>query len=224
MKNTRGSGGFRRLELAADRFFDVERVLAIVIGEFSDRLARLVPVRDHCGRHCRHLQNGPTELHARIHRDNPGLRSLFNGTSSTAGKRIEPRNESIPVPLHALEVQSDQVAHRELAMSGCIHVLDARGFNEQELAVRERLVMDHGVLSPEMFAEIIDGSTNLRQLNFVLASQRVQDMRFGEVAERQPRVRGIREFDNRLGSTACAGPQRVRSSGDPGTQRVLWYL
>ena len=33
MKNTRGSGGFRRLELAADRFLDVERVLAIVIGE-----------------------------------------------------------------------------------------------------------------------------------------------------------------------------------------------
>ena len=30
MKNTRASGGFRRLELAAHRFFDVERVLAIV--------------------------------------------------------------------------------------------------------------------------------------------------------------------------------------------------
>src|ERR687892_544195 len=67
MKNTRGSGGFRRLELAADRFLDVERVLAIVIGEISDRLARLVPVRDHCSRHCRYLQDGPTELHTRIH-------------------------------------------------------------------------------------------------------------------------------------------------------------
>jgi hypothetical protein len=40
MKNTRGSGGFRRLELAADRFFDTERVLAIVIGEISDRPVR----------------------------------------------------------------------------------------------------------------------------------------------------------------------------------------
>ena len=45
MKNTRGSGGFRRLELAADRFFDVERDLAIVFGEISDRLARLVGPR-----------------------------------------------------------------------------------------------------------------------------------------------------------------------------------
>jgi hypothetical protein len=42
MKKTRGSGGFRRLELTADRFFDIERVLAIVLGEISDRLARLV--------------------------------------------------------------------------------------------------------------------------------------------------------------------------------------
>jgi hypothetical protein len=41
MKNTTGSGGFRRLELAADRFLDVERVLAIVVGEISDRLAAL---------------------------------------------------------------------------------------------------------------------------------------------------------------------------------------
>ena len=38
MKKTRGSGGFRRLELAADRFLDVERLLAIVLGEISDRL------------------------------------------------------------------------------------------------------------------------------------------------------------------------------------------
>jgi hypothetical protein len=30
-----GSGRFRRLELAADRFFDVERVLAIVVGKIS---------------------------------------------------------------------------------------------------------------------------------------------------------------------------------------------
>jgi hypothetical protein len=45
MKNTRGSGGFRRLELAPDRFLDIERVLAIVIGEISDRLARLIPVK-----------------------------------------------------------------------------------------------------------------------------------------------------------------------------------
>ena len=52
MKNTRGSGGFRRLELAADRFLDIERVLAIVFGEISDRLARLVPVRDDCRRDC----------------------------------------------------------------------------------------------------------------------------------------------------------------------------
>jgi hypothetical protein len=46
MKNTRGSGGFRRLELATDRFFDIERVLAIVLSEISDRLAGLVTVRD----------------------------------------------------------------------------------------------------------------------------------------------------------------------------------
>ena len=44
MKNVSGSGGFRRLELAPDRFFDVERVLALILGEIGDLLARLVAV------------------------------------------------------------------------------------------------------------------------------------------------------------------------------------
>src|SRR5919198_3028317 len=151
MKNTRDSGGFRRLELAADRFFDVERVLAIIFGKISDRLARLVPVRDDRGRRCRHLQNRPAELDARIHRDNSGLRDFLSGAPPTARERIKPRDESILVPLYALEVQPDQIAHRELAVSGCIdHILDARGFNEQMLAVREHLVVNQGMLSPEV--------------------------------------------------------------------------
>ena len=43
MKNTRGSGGFRRLELAADRFFDVERLLAIVYVGPVSRVGRRRP-------------------------------------------------------------------------------------------------------------------------------------------------------------------------------------
>jgi len=50
-----------------------------------------------------------------------------------------------------------------------------------------------------VLAEITDGSTNLRQFDLVLPSQCVQNMRFGQVAERQPRVRRISEFDHRLG-------------------------
>ena len=207
MKNTRDSGGFRRLELAADRFFDVERVLAIIFGEISDRFARLVPVRDHRGRHCRHLQNRPAEFDARIHRDNSGLRGFFGRTPSAPGKRTEPRDASILIPLHALEVQSDQVAHRELAVSGCVdYILEARGFNEQVLAVREHLVMNQRMRTPEVLAEVIDGSTNLRQLDLVLTPQRVQDMRFGEVAERQPGVRRIREL--MTGSDRRLAPDR----------------
>jgi hypothetical protein len=225
MKNTRGSGGFRRLKLAADRFLDVERVLAMVIGEISDRLARLVQVRDHSGRHRRHLQNGSTKLHARIHRDHSGLRAFISRSPSTAGKRIQPANESVFVPLHALKVQSDQIAHRELAVSRCIdHLLEARGFNEQVLAVGEHLVRNQGMWTLEVLAEVIDGSTNLRQLDLVLASKRVQDMRFGEVAERQPEIRRICEFDDRFGSAACAGAQRIRPARDPGTQSILGNL
>jgi hypothetical protein len=44
-------------------------------------------------------------------------------------------------------------------------------------------MMNQGVWTPEVLAEVIDGATNLRQLDLVLASQRVQDVRFGEVAE-----------------------------------------
>ena len=149
------------------------------------------------------------ELNARIHRDNSGLRGFFSRAPSTAGERIEPRDESILVPFHALEMQSDQIAHRELAVAGCIdHILEARGFNEEVLAVREHLVMNERMLSPEVFAKVIEGTTNLRQLDLVLTAQRVQDMRFREIAERQSRTCRIGEFDNRLGSAASAGPQR----------------
>ena len=132
----------------------------------SDRLARLVPVRDDRGRDCRHLQNGPAELDPRIHGDNSWLRRFFSGAPSTAGERIQPCDESILVPLDALEVQSDQIAHRELAVSGCIdHIPEACGFNEQVLAVREHLVMNQGVRTPEVLTEVVDGATNLRQLD-----------------------------------------------------------
>jgi hypothetical protein len=44
--------------------------------------------------------------------------------------------------------------------------------------------MNQGMRTPEVLAEVVDGATNLRQLDLVLAPQRIQDMRFGEVAER----------------------------------------
>lgn len=56
--------------------------------------------------------------------------------------------------------------------------------------------MNQGVRTPEVLAEVIDGATNLRQLDLVLASQR-EDVRFGKVAEREPGVRRICEFDDR---------------------------
>src|SRR5262249_46912305 len=162
MKNTRGSGSLRRLELAADGFLDVERLLAIVFGEISDRLARLVPIRYHRGRHCRHLQNGPAELHPRIHRDHSGLRGFFSRTLSTARKRIETRDESVLVPIDALKMQPDQITHRELAVPGCVdHILEARRFNEEVFAVREHLVVNERMLSLEVLAQIIDGTPDL---------------------------------------------------------------
>jgi hypothetical protein len=39
-----------------------------------------------------------------------------------------------------------------------------------------------------------------------LTAQRVQDMGLGEIVERQPRARRVHEFDDRVGSAACAGP------------------
>jgi hypothetical protein len=55
-----------------------------------------------------------------------------------------------------------------------------------------------------MLAQIIHCSTNLRQLDLVLAPERVQNVRFGEIAERQSRVRRIGELNDRLGSAARA--------------------
>jgi hypothetical protein len=77
---------------------------------------------------------------------------------------------------------------------------------------------------PEMLAEGVDRSTNLRQLDLVLAPERVQDVRFGEVAERQPRAGRIGQLNHRLGSAANARSQWVRPSGDPGTKSVLRNL
>jgi hypothetical protein len=59
-------------------------------------------------------------------------------------------------------VQPRQVTHLELAVSGCIDHLEAGGFNEQVLAVRQHLVMNKGMPAPEMLTQVIDGSTNLR--------------------------------------------------------------
>jgi hypothetical protein len=40
-----------------------------------------------------------------------------------------------------LEVQANQIAHRKLAVPGCIdHILEAGRFNEQVLAIGEHLV------------------------------------------------------------------------------------
>jgi hypothetical protein len=85
-------------------------------------------------------------------------------------------------------------------------------------------MVDQGMRTPEVLAEVIDGATNLRQLDLILTSQRIEDMRFREVAERQPRLGWIREFDHRLGPAACSGPQRVRPSGNPRTKGVLGNL
>jgi hypothetical protein len=78
--------------------------------------------------------------------------------------------------------------------------------------------------SPEMLAEVVDRSTNLWQLDLVLSPKRVQDMRFGEIAERQPRVSPIGKFNDGLGSAARAGSQWIRASCHPGTKSVLGNL
>jgi hypothetical protein len=66
--------------------------------------------------------------------------------------------------------------------------------------------MDQGMRIPEVLTQVTNGSTNLRQLNLILAAQRVEDVRFGEIVERQPRARRIRKFYDGFGSAACAGP------------------
>jgi hypothetical protein len=74
------------------------------------------------------------------------------------------------------------------------HILEASGFNEQVLAVPEHLVMNQRMRTPETLAEVIDRSTNLRQLDLALAPERIQDVGFGEVAERQASVGGVGEI------------------------------
>lgn len=59
------------------------------------------------------LQHGPGELDTRIHRNNTGLRGFVNRAPPTAREGITSRDESVIVPLDALEVQSDQIAHRQ---------------------------------------------------------------------------------------------------------------
>jgi hypothetical protein len=61
--------------------------------------------------------------------------------------------------------------------------LRPRRFNEQVLAVREHLVMDQRMRTPKVLAEIPHSSTNLWQFHLELASQRMQDVRFGQIAE-----------------------------------------
>jgi len=216
MKKTRGSGGFRRLELAADRFFDVERFLAIVLGEISDRLARLVAVCNDGRRHGRRLQDGPAEFDSRVHRDDARLRGFFGRRSSTPREGIEARDEPVFVPLDTLEMQTNQIAHRELSVPRRIdHILQTYRFNEQMLAVGEHLVVHERVLRPKLFTKISNSAANLWQLQAVLPPQGVENVRLRQVVEGQPRALRIGEFDDRLRTTSAAGAQRIRAPGKP---------
>jgi hypothetical protein len=104
-----------------------------------------------------------------------------------------------------LEVQANQIAHRKLAVPGCIdHILEAGRFNEQVFAIGEHLVVHQRMLGPKVLAQVVDGAPNLRQLDLILSPQGVENMRFGEVVERQPGILGISEFDDRLGAPAPA--------------------
>jgi hypothetical protein len=104
-------------------------------------------------------------------------------------------------------MQTNKIAHRKLTVTRCVnHILQTRCLDEQMPPVGEQLMIDQGMPSLELLTKVGHGSSNLLQLDLVLAAQRVQDMRFGEVAERQPGVRRIRKFDYRLGSPACARP------------------
>ena len=103
-------------------------------------------------------------------------------------------------------------------MPGCIDdIFKAGGFDEQVLAAGKHLVMNQRMRTPEVLAEVIDGSTNLRQFDLILASQRIQDMRFGEVAERQSRVRRIGEFDH---ATILNRRRERDESSRTGAQRI----
>src|SRR5262245_13318732 len=98
-------------------------------------------------------------------------------------------------------MKSNQVAHRKLTVPRRIDdIFEAGSFDEKVLAVREHLVMNQRMSTAEMLAQIIHCSTNLRQLDLVLAPERVQNVRFGEIAERQSSVRRIGELNDRLGS------------------------
>jgi hypothetical protein len=107
MKNTRGSSGFGRLELAAEGFFDVERVLAIILSEISDRLARFITIRDHSRRRRRRLLYRPAKFDSGIHRDDPGLAVVLSDASETARERIEASNESVLIPFNAAKMQPE---------------------------------------------------------------------------------------------------------------------
>lgn len=119
-------------------------------------------------------------------------------------------------------MQPDQVPHGELPVPGGVdHVLEARSFDEEVRAIGQHLVMHQRMLGPKLLTEVAHGPPNLRQFHPVLSPQRIEDVRFGQVVERQPCLERIRERDDRLGPPGAAGPHGVRAPGYPGAQRVL---
>src|SRR5262249_8401425 len=134
-----------------------------------------------------------------IHGHDARLRRFVGGRFAAARKRIKARDETVLVPLDTLKVEPNQVAYRKLPMSRRIdHVLQARRFDEQMLAIRQHLVMHQWMLSPKLFAKVVHGTPNLRQLDVILPPKRIEDMRLRQIGERQLAALRVRKLDDGL--------------------------
>jgi hypothetical protein len=107
-------------------------------------------------------------------------------------------------------MQANQIAHRKLPVAGRIdHILQSGRFNEEILPIREHLVMHEWMLRSKLLTKVVHSPPNLRQLDLVLSSQRIQDVRLGQIVEGQTRALRISESDDWLGAALSAGTFRV---------------
>src|SRR5436190_14323402 len=114
-KRTSGSGG-AFVELAPDRFFNIQPLATVVVGELVDGLARLVALGDDGSGNATADQDRPPEGDARIDDDN--LRPVGR---VLACEGVEPHDHSLRVPFDPAEIGLQDIPHRELARLRDVH-------------------------------------------------------------------------------------------------------
>ena len=177
-------GGFK---LAPDRFLDLRARAFVVISEIADRLSELVALGNDPGSETRPGDEGTPTRKRRINQDQGRITP-----ERMPGKGVELDRDPAPIALDSLEGTGDDFPDDRLTRAAEIDELsvvvgeDMNAIGRQHATDERMARVDRRLREPR---QVLDCLSNGRHLHPVPASKRGQDVKLGEVQERDERRR-----------------------------------